>query len=105
VTAPLAHTDFEPHIGTVFRIEAEATPLVEATLAEVTVLGPAPGAADVAAGRSPRTPFSLTFHGPREPLLPQRIYTFVHDAAGRFDIFIVPLGPRGDHMVYEAIFN
>jgi uncharacterized protein DUF6916 len=47
--------------------------------------------------------FRLEFHGPLQPFLPQAIYGF--DLGGeRADIFIVPLGPVGEGMRYEAIF-
>ncbi|MFN0148417.1 MAG: DUF6916 family protein [Dehalococcoidia bacterium] len=56
-------------------------------------------------GPDARAPFSLTFAGPAQPVLPQRIYTVAHDRLGTLDIFLVPLGPRGDAMLYEAIFT
>ncbi len=51
--------------------------------------------------------FSLIFEGLLEPVLTQRMYTLVHDAGLEVveDIFIVPIGPRGDVMRYEAVFN
>ena len=52
-----------------------------------------------------RVPFSLVFHGPLEPVLPQRIYPFEHAELGTFDLFIVPLGPDDGHMQYEAVFG
>lgn len=45
--------------------------------------------------------FTVHFHGPLEPLLPQSIYHF--DAG--FDLFIVPLGPDEGRLQYEAIFT
>ena len=52
-----------------------------------------------------REPFSLTFLGPAQPLLPQRIYTFDFGELGCSDIFIVPIGPDATGMRYEAVFN
>lgn len=49
--------------------------------------------------------FTLLFHGPLTPVLPQRIYHFDHAAVGSFDIFIVPLGPEAGSMRYEAVFS
>ena len=52
-----------------------------------------------------RQPFALLFHGPLTPILPQAIYRFEHPAFPPLDIFIVPVGPEGDRMRYEAIFS
>lgn len=49
--------------------------------------------------------FSLTFRGPREPALDQRIWRFEHPELGPRDLFAVPLGPDGEGMLYEVIFN
>lgn len=47
--------------------------------------------------------FRLTFRGPTTPYLPQGTYAFRFGDA-ELAIFIVPLGPRDEHMQYEAIF-
>lgn len=58
------------------------------------------------ANYSPRVEnFSLLFRGPLAPVLPQRIYHLKHDTLGSVEIFLVPLGPDGEGMQYEAIFN
>jgi hypothetical protein len=49
--------------------------------------------------------YAVYFHGPLDITLPQSTYLFTSDALGERAIFIVPLGPTGDVMVYEAIFN
>ena len=51
-----------------------------------------------------RAPFSIVFVGPREPILPQRIYRFEHEGLGAFELFIVPIGPDESGMQYEAVF-
>ena len=51
-----------------------------------------------------RQPFALLFHGPSAPILPQAIYRFEHPALPPLDVFIVPVGPAGEYMQYEAIF-
>jgi hypothetical protein len=50
-------------------------------------------------------PFVLLFRGPRQPVLPQRIYTLAHGELGQLVIFLVPVegGPAG--IEYEAVFN
>ena len=39
--------------------------------------------------------------------LPQAMYAFEHDALGKLDLFIVPIGPDADRegMRYEAVFG
>ena len=55
------------------------------------------------ANYSPRLEnFSLLFRGPIAPVLPQRIYRLDHDTLGSMEIFLVPLGPDGQGMQYEA---
>ena len=51
-----------------------------------------------------REPFSLIFLGPKQPVLPQRMYEFDLGQLGSFDIFIVPIGPASSGMRYEAVF-
>jgi hypothetical protein len=91
---------FSGRIGERFRISERGSAVVEAELTEATAAG---------AGESPRAggdrlPFSVVFRGPLEPILPQRIYRFEHDALGAFDLFIVPIGPDEAGMQYEAVF-
>jgi Domain of unknown function (DUF6916) len=102
--------DFRSHQGTRFRLTG--TPLggapvaVETELVEVTDH----------AGRIPdtlRAPFSVLFHGPLEPVLPQGIYQLEHDQLGTLELFIVPVGPDEPSapgqaptaMRYEAVFG
>ena len=54
---------------------------------------------------STRDPFSLIFRGPIQPFLLQGTYRFQHREIGELDIFIVPIGPRDDHMQYQAVFS
>jgi len=49
--------------------------------------------------------FSLFFIGPLTPILPQSTYRLVHEKLGQQDIFLVPIGPDGGGMQYEAVFN
>jgi hypothetical protein len=90
---------FAGHEGETFLVSAEPSgkPL-ELTLTSVTSWG-APDAAGTSSS------FTLLFHGPSEPPLPQRIYPFEHPTLGAFEIFIVPLGPLEGRMQYEAVFS
>jgi hypothetical protein len=52
-----------------------------------------------------RAPFSIVFRGPLDAVLPQCIYQLEHAAIGTFDLFLVPIGPDGEGMRYEAVFT
>ena len=60
-----------------------------------------------------RKPFSVLFHGPERPVLPQAIYRLEHNQLGVLELFLVPLGPneptapgeRPTAMRYEATFG
>lgn len=49
--------------------------------------------------------FSLFFDGPASPFLPQSTYTLRQAALGDADMFLVPVGRKGDGFQYEAVFN
>ena len=88
--------DFTPHVGSRFRLESDAGDLViELSAAE---------AGGVADGPREDPSFSLTFRGPVEPILPQRIYRLDHAVMGALDIFLVPIGADSNGVVYEAVF-
>ena len=91
-------TTFEPHLGTVFRLALEDGRSLDLVLAEARSLA-------VDGWSGPREPFSLVFLSPREPLLPQRIYTLEHPQVGTFGIFLVPIQPLPDRQRYEAVFT
>ncbi len=90
----LTLASFQPHVGEGFAIAAPAG--VELVLASAEGIGEWPGG---------RQPFSLTFHGPREPLLAQATYRMQHATLGAVAIFIVPIGRDADGTSYEAIFT
>ncbi len=52
-----------------------------------------------------RASFSLLFRGPEGMELPQGVYKVAHDDLGDGEIFLVPLGPGKEGMLYEAVFN
>lgn len=52
-----------------------------------------------------KQPFSVLFRGPRNVVLPQAIYRVEHERLGALEIFLVPIGPDGQGMRYEAVFN
>lgn len=94
----LTFESFSPHLNSIFALGVGESTL-ELTLTQATKqpVTPFPGMM--------REPFSLIFRSGTPVVLPQRLYPFKHDALGKLDIFIVPVGrdPRG--IVYQAIFN
>jgi hypothetical protein len=93
----LSHSSFEEQLNTPFRIHFGGEAPLEAVLTLVRLHEPHGG---------PRPqPFSVYFRGPRQPVLPQAIYRVENDRMGTMDIFLVPIGPDGQGMGYEAVFN
>lgn len=93
----LVRETFVPLVDSTFAVGDPASPLLELRLAATGPAGSGlPGQ---------RTPFSLLFHGPLRPVLPQRVYQLSHAELGELAIFLVPIGPAGGAMQYEAIFS
>src|SRR5215470_11433438 len=88
---------FQPCVGSDFQIQLNSSSL-PLSLAECEPL-------NLSIRQPARGAFRLVFHGPLRPVLPQRIYTLAHEQLGALDIFIVPIGPQGQAMQYEAIFT
>jgi len=49
--------------------------------------------------------FSLVFRGPLTPQLVQGQYALEHEKLGKMELFLVPIGPDGVGMGYQAVFN
>lgn len=94
----LTHESFAKELGTSFQLDYGPEAPLRLELIEAT-----PGKQNSVGAR--RVPFSLLFRGPQQPVLPQKIYPLEHERLGRLEIFIVPLGPDGEGMRYEAIFT
>ena len=95
--------EFAAHAGEVFSIALDENAGIDLTLTEVTDVGPKTTREALDAGRT--APFSVVFRGPAEPLLPQATYRLSHATLSDFDLFLVPIGPDGDGMAYEAAFS
>jgi len=52
-----------------------------------------------------RVPFSLLFETPENRSLGQQIFRVSEPSLGEFDLFLVPLGPAGGGMRYEAVIS
>ena len=89
---------FEPRKGEAFKLTHEAASgALELTLASVQGTG--------LRGKAPREQFSVHFHGPREPVLPQQIYHLENAEMGTLDLFLVPIARNEEGMIYEAVFT
>ena len=95
---------FQPRVGDTFRIRVRPDNELEAELIEARALGGGPSRAPSDGSRR-RTPFSLSFRTSLTAPLPQSIYEVAHAEMGSYEIFLVPVGPDGKGMVYEAIFT
>jgi hypothetical protein len=94
----LQSTDFIPLLNEKFSIRLDGNEPIDLELVSVTKAGPAPRP-------EARQPFSLLFMGPvSQQYLIQHIYCLEHERMGALELFIVPLGPEGGRMRYEAIF-
>lgn len=87
--------DFAGQLHTRFKVQVDNSSLVELELAEVN--------------ERPTSPkielFSLIFRGPVTPRLAQRIHPLEHDALGKLEIFLTPIGLGESGTLYEAVFH
>lgn len=98
VLGEVAVSTFAGRVGERFRVQIEGAEQMVLELVEAKEVG-RPHRPEA------RTPFSLVFRGPTEPVLPQRIYAFEHEELGRLEIFIVPIGRDERGTSYEATFT
>lgn len=94
---------FVPHVGTEFVCRTSDGGAYPLRLTEAAggkeQPGKGPGRAE------PRSPFSLLFMGPPNPVLPQSIYPLEHVELGTLPLFIVPIGREEEGVLYQAIFT
>ncbi len=97
----LTHNDFTPHIQSIFTIHYSDDAFLEAQLVSVDTIGERKPKASM------RQAFSLVFHVNNGGMdfLPQKMYEIRHSHMGRFEPFLVPLGPDGTGFRYEAVFT
>jgi len=85
--------------GGVFELRHSDAETVQLTLASVTVSAQQPAAGG-------RQAFSLVFRTDGvNSHFPQGCRVLHHPALGSAEIFLVPIGPDGSGMCYEAVFN
>ena len=95
----MTQEDFAKHLNQRFRLRSDAgdlqLELIEATAIRTT-------------GKPPdgqRAPFSAVFRGPKEAPLAQMIYDIEHQEMASLPLFMVPIGPDDQGMLYEVVFN
>lgn len=93
---------FVARVGETFRVSLEGG-VHELVL--VAVERPGEDATEAARRAGLREPFSILFRGPGDALLPQRIYRLEHEELGALELFLVPIGPDGTGLLYEAVFG
>ena len=103
MTERIDQEKYAEHLNDVFRISLDDDSALDITLIEVNSAGSQSTQHALDAGRP--APFSILFRGPAEPVLPQAIYQLSHAALGAQDLFLVPIGPDGEGMAYEAVFT
>ena len=86
------------HVGDTFSIEMSDGSALPLALAEATLLPTGPG-------DTTSLGFSLTFHGPSEPILGQGTYGLCHQDSVPQPVFLVPVANDADSTSYEAIFT
>lgn len=92
----ISHQEFGACLNQPFRASVEGVGL------EIELIGVATWGESQA---DRRQPFSLTFRGPSNPVLAQRIYALENETLGTLEIFLVPIGPDKQGMQYEAVFS
>jgi len=92
----LDKTTFAARLGETFIVHPESGDPVTLVLTEVS-----------RASEPVERPFTLLFHAPDGAVLTQRTYEVENAAMGRFDLFLVPVGPDPETrwLRYEAVFN
>jgi hypothetical protein len=98
----LSANSFAPTVGDMFALDADDAGRLELELLEARLHDPDAPAEDASGARAP---FTLTFRGPTDPLLPQRIYHLEHPSLGALEIFVVPIAHDDSGTTYEAIFT
>jgi len=99
----LTHENLSPLLHQTFEVEGEGTrvscELIKADLypASAGGHGNAPGG---------RAPFSLVFRGPQDVPFHQGTYLVNHQTFSQpLSMFLVPIGPDGRGLCYEAVFS
>jgi len=91
--------DFESCIGQIFMATPENGEGIEIELFEVKLIG------TINPQAATHRPLSVLFRGPFEPILSQQTCRVENTTFGAHLLFLVPIGPDENGMVYDATFN
>ena len=97
----LTFDQFEGRVGETFDVSADGGPTIRTELVEATESSELGGTGPQG---QERRQFSLVFRGPPEPALSQAIHRVEHAELGELHLFLVPLGPDGEGVRYQAVF-
>lgn len=95
----VSHEDFQPCLNDMFTVKVEDDIGPELELIQVKPFG------EIDQDSKVRQPFSLLFRGSMEPVLPQKIYQLENSKLGEISLFLVPIGPDEEGMLYDSNFN
>ena len=92
---------FQEHLNEIFEIELANSEKLVLHLLEIKALG------TQHLDKSENEAFALYFLDKEHPssFLPQATYTLNHVQLGQLELFIVPMGPQKEGMLYEVIFT
>lgn len=94
---------FRPHEGTSFTIRNGSEAASQLELIEVKSLKIEDDNRD---SQFRAEPFRLTFRSPKKTeYYEQQMFKLSHEVLGELDMFLVPIGPDDEGMLYEAVFN
>lgn len=93
--------DFRTRVGERFTLDLDGSGTLDLELTDAETHERDAGPVDASGSRSP---FTIHFRGPGQPLLPQRIYRLENEALGTLELFIVPIAGDGSSTRYEAVF-
>jgi hypothetical protein len=94
----------QPLFGTVYQLTLEDGGTLEIKLIDGAPFE-LPRRPSRGARQPRRPPFALYFLGPREPILPQRMYDLRSETSNFEGLFIVPVGRDDEGTEYEAVFG
>ena len=92
---------FQPLLNDIFTIELASSEQINLQLLEIKSLG------TQHPENSSNEAFALYFLDKDHPrsYLPQAIFTLKHAELGDLELFVVPMGPQKEGMLYEVIFT
>jgi hypothetical protein len=91
--------DFEPCLGQTFRVHLDNADAIDLELIQVKPLGA------IDSKTQARQSFSLLFRGPLQPMFEQQVLSIENSTLGELALFLVPIGPDDEGMLYDSTFN